>query len=92
LLCDISGKDVEVSPGLYLCRWSAAELVGSRHAVVLAATQHQVAKRVTNVRVLILVGRISEPFLTCADGHPLKVVAAAQGFSQQLALAVDDQA
>lgn len=68
------------------------ELRGARHPVVLAAAQHQIGKTVSDVRVFVLVGCVSESFLSRADCHALEEVPAAQSFPQHLAGAIDDQA
>ena len=73
-----SGKHIKVSPGAGLAHGSAAKLVGAGHPVVFAAAQHQVAKAVANVRVLVLVWRVPKALLASPDRDPLEVVATGQ--------------
>ena len=69
-------EHIKVGVGAGLAHGSATELVGAGHAVVLAASQHQVAEAVANVGVFVFVGCISESFMPCSHSNSLKMITA----------------
>ena len=48
---------------------------------MLATTQHQIAKRIADVAVLILIWNIAEPIHAAANPNSFEVIAASQGFA-----------
>jgi hypothetical protein len=89
----ILGKDVEVRAGYGLLDKMTVGTHGIlSHSAVFTPAQQQIAKGIANVGVFVLVGGVSEPFLPCADSYALEVVAASQGFPQEFAGLVHNQA
>jgi hypothetical protein len=89
----ILGKDVEVRTGYGLLDKMTAgthRILG--HSAVLAPSQQQVTEGIADVGVFVLVGCIPEAFLPCANSYALEVVAASQGFSQEFAGFIHNQA